>query len=174
MDGATTLGTGTLNGAGVATFTTSTLSVGHHTITAVYGGDASFNASTSNTVDQVVQKADTDHDARVLGESVEGRAVGDVHGDGDGRGAGGRHGDRDGDLHGRGDDAGHGHAQRRRGRDLHDGRRWRWAITPSRRSTAAMRASTRARRTPSTRRCRRRTPRPRSRPRRIRRRSGRR
>ena len=58
-DGATTLGTGTLNGAGVATFTTATLSVGHHTITAVYGGDASFNASTSNTVDQEVQKADT-------------------------------------------------------------------------------------------------------------------
>ena len=42
-DGATTLGTGTLNGAGVATFTTAALPVGHHTITAVYGGDASFN-----------------------------------------------------------------------------------------------------------------------------------
>ena len=58
MDGATTLGTGTLSG-GVATFTTATLSVGNHNITAVYGGDASFNASTSNTVDQEVQKADT-------------------------------------------------------------------------------------------------------------------
>ena len=52
MDGATTLGTGTLNGAGVATFTTTGLSVGHHNITAIYGGDASFNGSTSNAVDQ--------------------------------------------------------------------------------------------------------------------------
>ena len=59
MDGATTLGTGTLDGAGVATFTTATLSVGHHNVTAVYGGDASFNASTSTSVDQEVQKADT-------------------------------------------------------------------------------------------------------------------
>ena len=58
-EGATTLGTGTLNGAGIATFTTDALAVGHHTITATYGGDASFNASTSNTVDQEVQKADT-------------------------------------------------------------------------------------------------------------------
>ena len=58
-DGTTPLGTGTLNGAGVATFTTSTLAVGHHNITAVYGGDASFNGSTSNSVDQVVEKADT-------------------------------------------------------------------------------------------------------------------
>ena len=60
MDGATTLGTGTLNGVRrQATFTTSALSVGHHNITAVYGGDASFNGSTSNSVDQEVQKADT-------------------------------------------------------------------------------------------------------------------
>ena len=58
MDGAATLGTATLS-VGVATFTTATLSVGHHNVTAVYGGDASFNASTSNTVDQEVQKADT-------------------------------------------------------------------------------------------------------------------
>ena len=185
LDGATTLGTGTVSG-GVATLATSTLSVGHHNITAVYGGDASFNGSTSNAVDQEVQKAETattlvsstnpsrfgqsvtftatvtvvapgagtasgtvtftegattlgtgtlngagcrhvydvdtgggpshhhgdlrrrcelqrehverrgsggtegrhGHRARVLGEPVEGRAVGDVHGDGDGRGAG--------------------------------------------------------------------------------------
>ena len=58
-DGATTLGTGTLTGAGIATFMTATLTVGHHNITAVYGGDASFNGSTSTSVDQEVQKADT-------------------------------------------------------------------------------------------------------------------
>jgi len=54
LDGATTLGTGTLNGGGVATFTTSTLMVGTHTITAVYGGDSNFAASTSTVLSQVV------------------------------------------------------------------------------------------------------------------------
>src|SRR5581483_6320939 len=56
MDGATTLGTGTLSG-GVASFSTATLSVGTHSITAVYGGDSTFAGSTSNTVNQVVNKA---------------------------------------------------------------------------------------------------------------------
>jgi MYXO-CTERM domain-containing protein len=53
-DGAATLGTGTLNGAGVATFATSALTVGAHPITAEYGGDASFAGSTSSTVTQDV------------------------------------------------------------------------------------------------------------------------
>ncbi len=44
-DGAATLGTGTLSG-GVATYSTAALAVGSHTITAEYGGDASFAAST--------------------------------------------------------------------------------------------------------------------------------
>jgi uncharacterized repeat protein (TIGR01451 family) len=57
-DGATTLGTAPLV-AGVATFSTAGLAVGTHPITAVYGGDASFAGSTSNQVDQVVNKADT-------------------------------------------------------------------------------------------------------------------
>jgi len=57
-DGAATLGTGTLV-AGVATFSTSALAVGTHPITAVYGGDATFTGSTSNQVDQVVNKANT-------------------------------------------------------------------------------------------------------------------
>ena len=53
-DGAATIGTGTLNGSGVATFTTTALIGGSHTITAVYGGDTNFTASTSSTVTQVV------------------------------------------------------------------------------------------------------------------------
>jgi hypothetical protein len=53
-DGSTTLGTGTLNGAGQATFTSSTLGVGAHSITAVYGGDTSFNTSTSAALAQTV------------------------------------------------------------------------------------------------------------------------
>ncbi|MDV9203194.1 Ig-like domain-containing protein, partial [Streptomyces sp. Wh19] len=46
FDGATLLGTGTLSG-GVATFTTSTLAIGTHPLTAVYNGDANFTSSTS-------------------------------------------------------------------------------------------------------------------------------
>src|ERR1700674_5047421 len=45
-DGATALGTGTLNG-GTATFVTSGLGAGVHSITAVYGGDANFGGGTS-------------------------------------------------------------------------------------------------------------------------------
>ena len=46
-DGGTSLGTGTLS-SGSTTFTTSTLGVGSHSITADYGGDGSFNTSTSS------------------------------------------------------------------------------------------------------------------------------
>ena len=58
-DGASPLGTGTLNGAGQATFVTSTLAVGAHPITASYGGDATFSGSTSSTLTQTVKKAST-------------------------------------------------------------------------------------------------------------------
>jgi hypothetical protein len=54
-DGAATIGTGTLNGSGVATFTTSALTVGGHSITAVYGGDGNFTTSTSVPLTQNVQ-----------------------------------------------------------------------------------------------------------------------
>jgi hypothetical protein len=49
-DGAATLGTGTLNGAGVATFTLSSLAGGNHAITAAYGGDGNFLTSTSSAL----------------------------------------------------------------------------------------------------------------------------
>jgi hypothetical protein len=53
-DGGGTLGTGTLNGAGVASFATSALAVGSHSISAVYGGDANFSVSTSAALSQAV------------------------------------------------------------------------------------------------------------------------
>jgi Bacterial Ig-like domain (group 3) len=53
-DGATTLGTGTLNGSGQASFSTTTLATGSHSITAVYGGDVLYNASTSPVLTQSV------------------------------------------------------------------------------------------------------------------------
>jgi autotransporter-associated beta strand protein len=53
-DGATTLGTATLNSNGQATLTTDQLVVGTHTITATYGGDANVSASTSAALTQTV------------------------------------------------------------------------------------------------------------------------
>ncbi len=57
-DGATTLGTGALS-AGVATFATSSLAPGPHSITAVYGGDTNFTGSTSSALSQTVNQAST-------------------------------------------------------------------------------------------------------------------
>jgi hypothetical protein len=56
-DGATTLGTGTLNGAGKTSFSTNTLAVGSHSIVAAYGGDTNNVASDSTAMTQVVNKA---------------------------------------------------------------------------------------------------------------------
>jgi hypothetical protein len=53
MDGSTVLGTGTVTG-GQATFTTSGLSVGSHSITAIYSGDTFYQTSTSSVLNQVV------------------------------------------------------------------------------------------------------------------------
>jgi MYXO-CTERM domain-containing protein len=56
-EGANTLGTGTLGAGGIATFTTNALPVGAHTITAEYGGSASFAVSTSDPMTQNVSSA---------------------------------------------------------------------------------------------------------------------
>ncbi len=53
-EGDAPLGTGNLNGSGVATFTTSTLGLGQHTLTATYGGDTNFDVSTSADFVQTV------------------------------------------------------------------------------------------------------------------------
>lgn len=58
LDGGSPIGAGTLSG-GIATFTTSGLAVGSHTITASYGGDGNSNGSTSSSLTQVVNKANT-------------------------------------------------------------------------------------------------------------------
>lgn len=47
-DGANVLGTGSINGSGDASFSTSALSVGDHSIVASYGGDTGFSASDSS------------------------------------------------------------------------------------------------------------------------------
>jgi hypothetical protein len=59
LDGGAVLGVGTINSAGVATFTTSTLGGGTHSITASFAGDSNYNAATSAPLSQVVSKTPT-------------------------------------------------------------------------------------------------------------------
>ncbi len=53
-DGAAAIGTGNTTG-GVATFSTSTLATGSHSITAVYPGDSTYQTSTSKALSEVVK-----------------------------------------------------------------------------------------------------------------------
>jgi Bacterial Ig-like domain (group 3) len=55
-DGTTNMGNANLNSSGVATLTTSTLSVGTHSMTATYNGDTKFAPSTSPVLYQVVEE----------------------------------------------------------------------------------------------------------------------
>ena len=57
--GTTLLGTGMLNGSGVATLATTSLPVGSDSVTAAYGATTSFNASTSSIVTVVVSAVAT-------------------------------------------------------------------------------------------------------------------
>jgi hypothetical protein len=52
IDGVNAGAPASLNSSGQAAFATSTMSVGRHTVSAVYTGDGSFNASTSGTITQ--------------------------------------------------------------------------------------------------------------------------
>ncbi len=58
LDSGTLLGSASLTG-GTATFSTSTLSAGHHTFSAVYSGDTNFQSHASTTVAQSVSTATT-------------------------------------------------------------------------------------------------------------------
>jgi Bacterial Ig-like domain (group 3) len=58
-DGSTTLGSSSLDASGLATFSTSGLAVGPHSITAVYAGDATFSGSTSIALTETVNQAGT-------------------------------------------------------------------------------------------------------------------
>jgi DNA-binding beta-propeller fold protein YncE len=49
-NGPTTLGTGTLNGSGVATYSSSALAAGSYSVTAAYGGDTDNASSTSSAI----------------------------------------------------------------------------------------------------------------------------
>ncbi len=58
FDGSTLLGTSALNVNAVATYTTTSLGDGSHTITAAYSGDANYLASTSSSTAAIVTVAD--------------------------------------------------------------------------------------------------------------------
>ncbi len=55
----TSLGTGSLNSSGKATYSTTSLPVGSTYVEAVYGGSGNYSTSTSNTVTQKVNQAST-------------------------------------------------------------------------------------------------------------------
>ena len=111
-DGATVLGTGTLSN-GVATFKTTTLAVGTHSITAVYAGNSNFTTKTSAALTQAVVQSSKTTLQSSLASSTFGQSVtltATVC-------ASNRdwHPDRYRDLHGWSRDAGDGHPQRRQG-----------------------------------------------------------
>jgi len=70
FDDTTSLGSATLNGAGVAVLATSTLAVGTHPVKAVYSGSLAFAASASSVLDQVVEQTPLTATATSLGSSV--------------------------------------------------------------------------------------------------------
>ena len=72
-DGSTTLGTGTVDGSGNAVLSTSALSVGPHTVTAAYGGDADNTVSVSVPLTQTVIRVTT---TTALTSSLNPSAVG--------------------------------------------------------------------------------------------------
>lgn len=73
-DGAAILGTATLNASGKASFPSSLLSAGTHSITAQYGGSSSYNASSSAALVQTVQEPQ-----RTLSVALTGDGSGSVH-----------------------------------------------------------------------------------------------
>jgi hypothetical protein len=78
-DGSTTLGTATLNGSGQASLTTSSLTLGTHSITASYAANGNFAASTSAPLSQVVNTPVDSiklHDLQVLVPVIEAQSSG--------------------------------------------------------------------------------------------------
>jgi len=74
FDGTTILSGGLLlNGSGHATFTTSSLAVGTHSITASYAGDGNFGGSASTSISELVANGQT---VAVLGSNANSSAFG--------------------------------------------------------------------------------------------------
>ncbi len=74
MDGSSTLGTVTLNGSGVAAYTTTALPAGNQTITATYAATGAFAASTSTPLTIAVQSLTISASSTTLSVSPGGSA----------------------------------------------------------------------------------------------------
>src|SRR5438093_3276042 len=74
-DGATVIGTATLDAAGSASIVISTLAAGSHSLTAAYGGSLDFQISTSAVVTQVVNAQTTTTLTTTPNPSTVGQAV---------------------------------------------------------------------------------------------------
>src|SRR5258708_20260066 len=74
LDGASVLGTASVAG-GVATFATSSLTSGSHSITASYGGDPTYSAATSAAISQAVKGTSSVVVTSSANPSVTGQAV---------------------------------------------------------------------------------------------------
>ena len=70
LDGANSIGTGSVGANGVATLQTSSLSAGTHSVTAMYGGDANFLTSTSSAVSLVINAAAPAFNLAIVPESL--------------------------------------------------------------------------------------------------------
>jgi hypothetical protein len=68
-DGATAIGTGPLS-SGTATFSTASLSIGSHSITAVYGGDSNFATSKSSVLTQTVNASSVSLSVSIAGNGT--------------------------------------------------------------------------------------------------------
>lgn len=86
LDGTTPLGTTSLDGGGVASFTTSGLAVASHNVTAAYEGDSKSTPSTSASVIQIVNKADQSITFAALTDKTYGDAPFAVNATGGGSG----------------------------------------------------------------------------------------
>jgi hypothetical protein len=69
-DGATSLGSATLDGSGNASLSLSTLAAGSHSITLAYAGDGNFTSSTSPAITEMVQDFQLASGSGVLSASV--------------------------------------------------------------------------------------------------------
>jgi hypothetical protein len=75
FDGVVQIGSAALNATGVAAFSTSTLTTGSHSITAVYGGDSQNGAATSPALAESIKQVTTSTLASSLNPSVAGTTV---------------------------------------------------------------------------------------------------
>jgi photosystem II stability/assembly factor-like uncharacterized protein len=75
-DGTTVLGTGPLNASGVATFSTTSLGLGPHSVSAAYGGDTLYAASNSAAVVVTVVTVGTTATTTGLGASASNPVLG--------------------------------------------------------------------------------------------------